>query len=146
MSRPNPIQWLWYALGGRLPERLRPWVLHDVTCKTWVWRHAARGTVLLGPVTILCLLIPAPLEIRLCMGGLASIVGYYFYFSYVEESCELRASKHGYAYGIARSTREAAHAEANAAARARYLAIYRPTAPAAAPTRHETAPDRLTQD
>nr|WP_197022498.1 DUF5313 family protein [Saccharomonospora piscinae] len=25
--RPNPIQWLWYAAGGRLPSEFRQWVL-----------------------------------------------------------------------------------------------------------------------
>src|ERR1043165_8525472 len=56
MQRPNPFQWLWYAVGGRLPARLGPWVLHDVTARTWVWRHAARGLVLLVPIAAACLL------------------------------------------------------------------------------------------
>ncbi|MCP2261665.1 hypothetical protein LX15_005391 [Streptoalloteichus tenebrarius] len=128
-ARPNPIQWLWYAVGGRLPERLREWVLHDVTCRTWVWRHAARSTVLIGPISLACLLVPGPIEIRLGMVGLAVLVGYYFSFSYMEENCEHRVTKHGYAPGTARNVRRAAreekHAEAHAQARARYEARYR---------------------
>ena len=36
--RPGPVRWFWYALGGRLPARYRPWVLHDLTCRTWPLR------------------------------------------------------------------------------------------------------------
>src|SRR5262245_8377874 len=95
MERPNPAQWLWYAVGGRLPARLAPWVLHDVTAKTWVLRHAARGCVVLAPIAGACLLFPGPLALRLAMVLLVAIVGVYFSLSYVEEGCELRAVKHG---------------------------------------------------
>ena len=125
MQRPNPIQWLWYAVGGRLPERLAPWVLHDVTARTWVLRHAARGAVVLAPIAAACLLLPGPLGLRLAMVLLVAIVGVYFSLSYVDESCELRAVKHGYEHGIARATRDARNAEAEEAARARYAAQYR---------------------
>src|SRR3954447_16205173 len=40
--RPGPLAWIWYAIGGRLPERNRSWVLFDVTCRTWLLRHFAR--------------------------------------------------------------------------------------------------------
>ena len=42
-ARPNVAQWLWYAYGGRLPRRLSPWVLADLTRRTWILRHLARG-------------------------------------------------------------------------------------------------------
>src|SRR3712207_7583666 len=29
--RPTPLQWVRYALGGRLPRELSPWVLADTT-------------------------------------------------------------------------------------------------------------------
>jgi len=29
-TRPSPLQWLRYAFGGRLPERLHEWVRHDI--------------------------------------------------------------------------------------------------------------------
>ncbi|GGS31012.1 DUF5313 family protein [Actinokineospora fastidiosa] len=123
--RPNPVQWLWYAVGGRLPDRLREWVLHDVTARTWVLRHAARASVLLAPIAVVCLLVPGPLPIRLGMVGLAVIIGYYFSFSYLHESAEMRAARHGYPYGTARDIRSARHAEADAEAQAHYDAAYR---------------------
>lgn len=131
MQRPNPFQWLWYAVGGRLPERLAPWVLHDVTARTWVWRHAARGIVLLVPIAAACLALPGPVGLRLAMVLLVAIVGVYFSLSYVDESCELRAVKHGYEHGIARATRDARNEKAEAEAEARYAAQFRaePTDP-----------------
>lgn len=125
MERPNPAQWLWYAVGGRLPERLAPWVLHDVTARTWVLRHAARGAVVLTPIAAACLLLPGPLGLRLAMVLLVAVVGVYFSLSYVEEGCELRAAKHGHRHGIARATREARHEAATTAAKTRYDATYR---------------------
>lgn len=125
MKRPNPAQWLWYALGGRLPTRLAPWVLRDVTARTWVLRHAARGCVILAPIAAACLLFPGPLALRLAMVLLVAIVGVYFSLSYVEESCELRAVKHGYEHGIARATRDARREKKLAAERARYAASHR---------------------
>jgi hypothetical protein len=125
MRRPNPFQWLWYAVGGRLPDRLAPWVLHDVTARTWVWRHAARGIVVLVPIAAGCLALPGPLGLRLAMVLLVAIVGVYFSLSYVDESCELRAVKHGYAHGIARATRDARNEKAEEAVQARYAAQFR---------------------
>ncbi|MGW5055620.1 DUF5313 family protein [Actinokineospora sp. NPDC004072] len=123
--RPNPLQWLWYSVGGRLPDRLREWVLHDVTSRTWVLRHAARATVLIAPIVVACLLVPGPLAIRLGMVGLAVIIGYYFSFSYLHESAEMRAARHGYPYGTAADIRKSRNAEADAAAQAAYDAAYR---------------------
>jgi Family of unknown function (DUF5313) len=126
MKRPNPAQWLWYAVGGRLPAHLAPWVLHDVTARTWVLRHAARGLVVLTPIAAACLLAPGPFGLRLAMILLVAIVGVYFSLSYVDEGCELRAVKHGYRHGIARATRDARNADRLAAERARYAASFRP--------------------
>ena len=37
MTRPNPLLWIWYTLGGRPGSAYREWVLHDTTCRTrWV--------------------------------------------------------------------------------------------------------------
>lgn len=125
MKRPNPAQWLWYAVGGRLPARLAPWVLHDVTARTWVLRHAARGCVILTPIAAGCLLFPGPLGLRLAMVLLVAIVGVYFSLSYVDEGCELRAVKHGYEHGTARAIRDARKAKSEEAERARYAASFR---------------------
>src|SRR3712207_8500536 len=41
--RPTPLQWVRYALGGRLPRELSPWVLADTTEPGWVRRHLTRA-------------------------------------------------------------------------------------------------------
>jgi Family of unknown function (DUF5313) len=124
-ERPNPTQWLWYAVGGRLPASLHAWVLADVTARSWIWRHVARMCVLVLPLAAACLLIPGPLGLRLAMAFLLVIVGAYFSLSYVEESCEMRAVRHGHAPGAAKAVRDARTEQAEAAIRARYDANYR---------------------
>lgn len=124
-ERPNPIQWLRYAVGGRLPEPLHAWVLRDVSARTWVWRHVARMSVLVAPLAAACLLVPGPLGLRAAMALLLVIVGAYFSLSYVEESSDMRAVKHGHAPGAAKAIRDARHEQAEALARARYAARYR---------------------
>ncbi|ACU97813.1 DUF5313 family protein [Saccharomonospora viridis] len=123
--RPNPIQWLWYAAGGALPAEYREWVLHDVTSKHYLWRHAARSTVLVAPLAAVWLLLPGPLVLRLMLCLLAVLVGYFYSFAYADENCEHRIAKHGYEYGTARAIREAARAETDSEMRDRYNALYR---------------------
>ncbi|WP_158880613.1 DUF5313 family protein [Amycolatopsis anabasis] len=124
-QRPNPVRWLWYAIGGRLPEKHRTWVLHDITAKTWLLRHAARSTVLIAPLVSVWLLLPGPLGLRLALMLMAALVGYFYSFAYVEESCEHRLAKHGYPRGTGKSVRAEANETTEAEARARYIARYR---------------------
>lgn len=123
--RPNPILWLWYAVGGRLPERHRDWVLHDVAGPTWMLRHAARSTMLVGPLAAVWWLLPAPTALSIALSVMACLVGYFYSFCYIVESAEHRLVKHGYPPGTFARVREDARREATEAARARYDAIYR---------------------
>lgn len=99
IHRPNPAQWLWYAVGGRLPARCRDWVLHDISGPTWAARHFARAVVQITPV-LLVLLVPGPLWIRAVaiLGGV--LMGLFYSLAYMEESCENRAVKHGFPRGL----------------------------------------------
>jgi len=124
-ERPNPIQWLRYAVGGRLPESLHGWVLRDVTARTWVLRHMARMSVVVAPLAIACLLVPGPLGLRAAMALLLVIVGAYFSLSYVEESCDMRAVKHGHAPGTAKAIRDSRDGAVEARIQAVYDANYR---------------------
>ena len=101
-TRPNPAQWVWYALGGGLPRELSPWVLADTTGRTWIWRHIARAMVQLLPVLILCVVaVPVPLSYRLsaAVGGL--LLGLLFSLAFMTETIEHRVSKAGYPPGTA---------------------------------------------
>jgi hypothetical protein len=100
VPRPNPLQWVWYALGGGLPRRLSPWVLADTTGRTWIWRHLTRAVVQLLPVLVLCLLVvPVPLSYRVsaAVGGL--LLGLLFSMAFMTETIEHRARKACYPPG-----------------------------------------------
>ncbi|SFT64533.1 hypothetical protein SAMN04487904_10523 [Actinopolyspora lacussalsi subsp. righensis] len=103
--RPNPPQWVWYTFGGKLPAHLAEWVLHDVTCRTWVLRHLLRALTQLAPFCVVVLLLPGPLYIRLSSVVLGLLVGLFYSISAMGESCEHRVIKHGYTPGIGRETR-----------------------------------------
>jgi hypothetical protein len=100
-QRPNPLQWVWYALGGGLPRELSPWVLADTTGRTWILRHLLRAVVQMLPLMVLCLLVPVPLAYRLsaALGGM--FLGLLFSMAFMTETIEHRASKAGYPSGTA---------------------------------------------
>jgi hypothetical protein len=101
-ERPNPVQWIWYALGGGLPRRFSPWVLADTTGRTWILRHLLRAVVQLSPVLALCMLaVPVPLAYRLsaAVGGL--FLGLMFSIAFMTETIEHRVAKAGYPPGTA---------------------------------------------
>jgi hypothetical protein len=101
-QRPNPVQWVWYALGGGLPRHLSPWVLADTTGRTWIVRHLVRAVVQVLPVIVLCLVVPpVPLAYRLsaAFGGL--LLGLMFSIAFMTETIEHRVTKAGYPPGTA---------------------------------------------
>src|SRR3954470_11491890 len=70
LVRPAPHRWLWYALGGRLPQRHRGWGLHDTTTGTWWLRHIARSLVQVAvPIAVVMTLLPAPWGLRAAVAG-----------------------------------------------------------------------------
>lgn len=123
-QRPNAFQWIWYVYGGRLPDRHREWVLHDITCRTWALRHLGRALVQVSP-GVLLLLLPAPLWINaMCLLG-GVIMALWYSGSAMVETCEHRLAKHGYPIGTGRATRQDATEGLRADQAARYAARYR---------------------
>jgi Family of unknown function (DUF5313) len=118
-ERPGPVRWLWYAVGGRLPDRYREWVLYDLTSRAWVFRHLSRALVQ-HSVWLLLLLLPIPLSLRLWMIAVAVSVGVFFSLSFMEDASERRLIKHGFPVGLNRRIRE----EAKGANRAELAAMY----------------------
>jgi len=101
-QRPNPLQWIWYALGGGLPRELSPWVLADTTGRTWIWRHLARALVQLLPVLVLCVaVVPVPLAYRLSAAAGGLLLGLLFSIAFMTETIEHRVTKAGYPPGTA---------------------------------------------
>ena len=106
LTRPNIPQWVWYAYGGGLPEHLREWVLHDLTCRTWVLRHIARTLTQWVP-SLLLMLLPGPFSLRLSLPVLVLLGALYVSVSYIEETTEHRLAKHGFPLGMAKEMRRA---------------------------------------
>ncbi|MEJ8279871.1 DUF5313 family protein [Pseudonocardia spirodelae] len=121
IRRPNPVRWLAYAFGARLPRRHRRWVLHDVTTRTWVLRHLSRTAVQLLPLlVVLYLVVPGPSWVRLGAIASGAVIGFFYSTVYMVEACETRVMKAGYPVGAAASTREARRAEQHVEARLRH--------------------------
>ncbi|MCA1184829.1 MULTISPECIES: DUF5313 family protein [unclassified Saccharopolyspora] len=122
--RPDPVRWVWYAFGGKLPSRHDEWVLHDVTARTWQLRHAVRSLVQISP-GLLFLLVPGPMWIKAMaiLGG--AILAVWYGMAYAEFTCEHRAFKQGYPLGTARRVRKEAAEWMSEQQRARYAALYR---------------------
>jgi hypothetical protein len=107
--RPAPHRWIWYALGGSLPERHRGWVLHDATTRTWVLRHVARMLVQLSvPILLLVLLLPASWGLRLACAGGGLALALFYSVAYMPEATEHRVMKAGYVPGTATAIRDEA--------------------------------------
>jgi hypothetical protein len=133
VRRPGPLRWLWYALGGGLPARFSPWVLHDTTTRTWALRHVLRSFVQLAvPIGLVLLLVPGEFWIRgmAALGGI--FLALFFSLAYMPETTESRVKRAGYPAGTATATRERAarerevqESERRRAASARRAARYR---------------------
>jgi Family of unknown function (DUF5313) len=133
LHRPGPLRWLWYAVGGGLPQRHAAWVLHDTTAKTWHLRHVLRAAVQMAlPIALVLLLVPGPFWIRgmAALGGL--LLGLIFSIAYMTETTENRVKKAGYPAGTAQAVRDragaarlTADAEKRRAAAAKRAARYR---------------------
>ena len=72
MVRPNPVQWIWYAFGGRLRPINGGWVLHDVTCRTRWLRQAVRAVVQVAVPAVVVWAVLSGLGFGLvALGGIA---------------------------------------------------------------------------
>jgi hypothetical protein len=107
--RPAPHRWLWYAVGGGLPERHRGWVLHDTTTGTWWLRHIARSLVQVAiPIALVMALLPAGWGLRAAAAGGGLALALFYSLAYMPETTENRVVKAGYPAGTATAQRERA--------------------------------------
>jgi hypothetical protein len=135
IRRPDPVHWLWYAYGGRLPSRYRGWVCHDLTTRTWPLRHVVRALLQVAPVIALILLF-APGDVAVRAGAVTAglLLGLLYSCAYMYEIAEHRMAKAGYPVGTAARVREEADHERRAAQAERYARTWR--APDAGPDEH----------
>jgi hypothetical protein len=124
IQRPDPARWVWYAFGGRLPDRYREWVLHDVTTPSWWLRHVFRSLVQLSPVAVLLVLILGRSWITYLALLAGLILALIYSVAYIEETAEHRLIKHGYPVGTGKQIRR--QRGRSAADEEHYRATYRP--------------------
>lgn len=101
LHRPGGFKLVWYSLGGSLPTRHSSWVLHDVTCRTWLLRHFARTLLIIVPLFVAYMaLIPASFALRLLTG--LTFSGGLLVFSLVSVliDTDRRAVRAGYGAGL----------------------------------------------
>jgi hypothetical protein len=101
MRRPTLGRWLWYSYGGSVPAENHTWVLHDVTCRTWILRHFARWTMVIAPLFALYMaLMPTPFGIRVYTGITFALGIYVISFVFILIDTDRRAVRAGYAYSL----------------------------------------------
>lgn len=127
--RPNIFQWLWYAVGGRLPMRYRQWALADAVSRTWLLRFAVKALVRLAPFVvgagIVLWLADAHVGLAVASVTLGLIVGIYYSMSYAPERVDQQLTSYGYPSGTAERMRQERNADKNEAQRERYERIWR---------------------
>jgi Family of unknown function (DUF5313) len=94
-TRPGALLWLRYAFGGRLPAHLHEWVRHDLTDPDWRLREVLRVLVQCTIPTVIILLLPAALEIRLLMVLLVLFGALFTAAAYGDELRDRRLRQHG---------------------------------------------------
>jgi len=94
-NHPSPVQWLRYALGGRLPERLREWVWHDLTDPDWRVRQLLRVVVQAALPCLVLLLLPGPWTVRALAIALVLIGALGVSALFADELRDRRLRQHG---------------------------------------------------
>jgi hypothetical protein len=119
-ARPGPLRWLWYSIGGGLPEQYNWWVLHDITCRTWILRHFLRCLLLLAvPVAAVILFLPAPPGLRILTAFTAGGCAMMFFFVHGIEATERKLVNAGYPGGTGETVRAQRSVDAQRRANAR---------------------------
>jgi hypothetical protein len=108
IQRPTFPRLIWYCYGGTVPPENRSWVLHDVTCRTWILRHFARWTMVIGPLFLLYLaLMPRPFEFRLYTGLTYALAIYLATLVFMLIDTDRRAVRAGYPHSRPQAVRTA---------------------------------------
>ncbi|MGY5309013.1 DUF5313 family protein [Nocardia gipuzkoensis] len=118
--RPDPLQWLGYAFGRRLPDSMREWVRDDLTGRFAAIRHISRGMVPFTPLFAAFLLFPGELWLRGAMVLLALLLALFYTVAFMPMNRAHRLAKHGLPTDL-ENPRRARRRELE---RARYAAQY----------------------
>jgi hypothetical protein len=94
-TRPSALQWVRYALGGRLPPSLHDWVRHDLTDADWRWRQVGRVLLQAAIPIVVILVLPVPIVLRSLMAALVLLGALSVAAAYSDELRDRRFRQHG---------------------------------------------------
>lgn len=118
--RPTVGRFVWYCFGGSLPAENSTWVLHDVTCRSWILRHFFRWTVVIVPLFVLYVaLMPMQSGVRLFTGITFALGLYVMALVFILIDTDRRAVRAGYAYSEPQAVRSATSVERQRSANSR---------------------------
>ncbi|GEE01734.1 hypothetical protein nbrc107696_21800 [Gordonia spumicola] len=120
-ARPNPLQWIAYAYGAKLPEAQHDWVRNDLTGRFATPRHLIRTQFCFSPIYLAFYFgFDGEWWIRALMVLLAATLAFVFSVSYKDQNRVRRLQQHGLGNSpLTQRQRD----EADAAKR-RYEAVY----------------------
>jgi len=108
LRRPTLGRFLWYCFGGALPPENHSWVLHDVTCRTWIARHFGRWSMVILPVFAVYLAVaPLDFDLRLYTGIAVALALYLMAMVFILIDTDRRAVRAGYGYSQPSAVRTA---------------------------------------
>ena len=112
VKRPNAVLCVWYAVGGKLPDRYREWVLHDATVPSWLIRHVVRRLTFMLPILVLLfvffvVILGYDTTIVLLALALGIYAGVYYSLIFSTHSVDSRVTRHGYPDEYASQVRKA---------------------------------------
>jgi hypothetical protein len=125
MTRPNPLQWIWYVFGGRLGSRYREWVLRDTTSRTRWLRQAVRGMVQVAPPALLMLVVLRFSWIAWASIALGLLLAVWYSIAYINQTAERRLVKHAFEPGTLEVALHERDLRENEDRIVRYMATYR---------------------
>lgn len=112
IRRPTLGRFIWYCYGGSVPAENHSWVLHDVTCRTWILRHFARWTMVILPLFVLYLaFVPMAFGIRVYTGIAFGLGLYVMSLVFILIDTDRRAVRAGFAYSQPQAIRSASSVE-----------------------------------
>ncbi|MFC4604078.1 DUF5313 family protein [Rhodococcus kronopolitis] len=109
-TRPNPLQWIAYACGAKLPSSMNDWVLNDITGDHYVVRHLVRAMVPFLPLFAIFMLFPGPLWLRGSMVLLGVLLALFYSVVYIHQNRARRLQKNGLPIDLNNAKRRAARA------------------------------------
>ncbi|MER2225363.1 MAG: DUF5313 family protein, partial [Rhodococcus sp. (in: high G+C Gram-positive bacteria)] len=84
-TSPNPLQWLGYSVGRKLPDSMQDWVRNDLIGDWAVPRHLIRSMVPFIPVFAAFMLFPGPWALRASMVLLGVLLALFYSVSYMAQ-------------------------------------------------------------